>query len=132
MTDADDIRIAKEQVQSDIVDTFTGVLQPQEGRTFEYGLHDSTLEDDIAVATSAQLIAVPWRFPCTHVGKFLDIPATNVDFELHGTTIVDIRGVWLYHRYIDWLGALHQIGVTTATRPAHAEIVEIIDVEERA
>ena len=123
MTIGDDVAgLARQNVQLDIESIFSDSLRLQPDATFGFGLHDSTLADTIAFATSDELVAVPWRFPCTHVGSFLDIPATLVDLELRGTTFVDIRGAeWVYHRYIDYIGALHQIGVPTDGRPVHAE-----------
>jgi hypothetical protein len=50
----------------------------------------------------------------------LDIEETGVNFELRGTTFVDIRedeSYWVYYRYIDFIGALHQLGVPTVARP---------------
>jgi hypothetical protein len=120
----DHVVTAKQNVQLDIERTFLGVLRPQSDTSFAFGLHDSDLEDDLAFATSDQLVVVPWRFPCTQVGTFLDVPATNVDLELRGTTFVDIRKAepdWTYYRYIDFIGALHQMGISTNGRPVVAD-----------
>ena len=124
MTRGDDVAgVAKERVQFDIEHGFTEILQPREDASFHVGLLDSDLDDDRALATSDDLVAVPWTYPCTHVGTFLSIPATGIDFELRGTTFVDIRGPsssWSYFRYVDYIGALHQIGVSTDGRPVLA------------
>ena len=43
-------------------------------------------------------------------------------FELRGATFVDVRDpdpdCWIYYRFIDYLCALHHIGVQTIARPA--------------
>ena len=119
MTKGDDVAgKAKLLVRQDIEEGFADVLRARVDG-FAIGLHDSDLADDLALATSDQLVVVPWRYPCTHVGTFMNIPATGVNFELRGTTFVDIRNAddWTYYRYIDFTGALHQLGVTTDVRP---------------
>ena len=43
-----------------------------------------------------------------------------VELELRGLTVVQVAGDsegWQYSRFVDFLGALHQMGVTTTTRP---------------
>jgi hypothetical protein len=121
MSRGDDfVEQAKERVQFDIEQGFIAGLTSRSDARFAFGLHDSDLEDATTFATSEQLVVLPWRYPCTHTGTFLDIPATEIDFELRGTTVVDIRaevGTWTYYRYIDYLGALHQLGVPTVARP---------------
>jgi len=114
-------------VARDVQDGFKGVLDPREDASFAISLHDSDLNDFAAVTTSDTLVVIPWQYPCTHVGAFLDIPATNARFELRGTTFVDIRGPssgWTYYRYIDFIGALHQIGAAYDVRPVRADNLE--------
>jgi hypothetical protein len=112
---------AKEQVQFDVEESFKGILESRIDAPFAFGLHESDLNDATAFATSEELVVVPWRYPCTHTGTFLDIPATELDLVLRGTTFVDIRDdavdAWTYYRYVDYLGALHQLGVPTVARP---------------
>jgi len=122
MSRGDDMAAAaKERVQFDIVDGFKEMLSSRLDATFAFGLHQSDLDDGATFATSNELVVVPWRYPCTHTGTFMDIAATNVDLELRGTTFVDIRSDtqsdWTYYRYIDFIGALHQLGVPTVARP---------------
>jgi hypothetical protein len=128
MTNGDEVAgTVMEQVQFDIEHGFDGKLSAREGERFHVGLHDSDLAGAAAIATSDSLVVVPWRYPCTHTGLFLNVPATGVDFELRGTTLVDIRGPgeWTYYRYIDYLGALHQIGGSIdAVRPVVADLRE--------
>src|SRR5262245_20475376 len=121
MSRGDDfVDLAKERVQVDVEDGFKGMLIARAGEPFTFGLHDSPLDDATTFGTSDELVVLPWRFPCTHVGTFLDIPPTELDLELRGTTFVDIREddltAWRYYRYIDYIGALHQLGVPTVAR----------------
>jgi hypothetical protein len=112
---------AKKLVQYDVEQGFSEMLSSRTDAQFAFGLHDSDLEDETTFATSDQLVVLPWRYPCTHTGTFLDIPPTEIDFELRGTTFVDVRHdaetAWTYYRYVDYLGALHQLGVPTVARP---------------
>jgi hypothetical protein len=119
MTRGDDFASeAAQLVRRDIEDGFKGALEQRSDAAFAIGLHDSDLQDHLSLATSESLVVVPWVYPCTHEGVFLNIPATFVDLELRGTTFVDIRQQdWTYYRYIDYIGALHQIGVSTDARP---------------
>jgi hypothetical protein len=135
MTRGDDVaEQAKVLVQSDIVDGLKEMLSSRDDAAFSFGLHNSTLDDASAMATSENLVALPWRYPCTHTGTFLDIPATGIDFELRGTTFVDVTDQyereWIYYRYIDFIGALHQLGVPTAARPVTADVVERVKPPE--
>lgn len=119
---------AKQLVQRDVEDGFKGALEAREEAAFAFGLHGPDLNDFDAVTTSDTLVVVPWRYPCTHVGTFLDVPATNEKLELRGTTFVDIRGpsnAWTYYRYIDFIGALHQIGAAYDVRPVRADNLEV-------
>jgi hypothetical protein len=112
---------AKKLVQHDVEEGFRQALTSRGDAPFAFGLHDSELNDATTFATSDELVVLPWRYPCTHTGMFLNIPPTEVDLELRGTTFVDIRyddeSTWTYYRYIDYIGALHQIGVPTVARP---------------
>ena len=123
----DFVDAAKKLVQFDIEDSFKEMLSSRSDAPFAFGLHDSNLDDETTFATSDQLVVLPWRYPCTHTGTFLDIPPTEVDFELRGTTFVDIRyddeSTWIYYRYIDFIGALHQLGIPTVARPVRADVV---------
>ena len=109
-----------EQVREDIEVSFAGVLERRgDGLTTNLNQEDpmpALVSDEVGFA------AVPWEFPCTHVGMFLGIPPTFLDLVLRGATFVDIReddpARWGYYRYIDYHGALNQIGVTGIERPA--------------
>jgi hypothetical protein len=116
---------AIEQVERDVRKCFERQLTPQEPAPFAVELHGSDLTRTQAYATSDLLVAVPWRFRCTHTGPFLNIPPTYLSLELRGTTFVDIRkdtDAWTYYRYVDFVGALHQIGASTDVRPALSDV----------
>jgi hypothetical protein len=126
--DDDVLAEARRLVQSDIEDGFKGVLTAREEAAFAVGLDESDRNDFDAIATSDTLVVVPWRYPCTHVGTFLDVPKTNEKLELRGTTFVDVRGpssAWTYYRYIDFMGALHQLGAAYDVRPVRADTLAV-------
>jgi hypothetical protein len=126
--------VAKQRVQTDVEECFKEMLSSRDDAAFAVGLHGSELDDASAFATSDNLVVVPWRYPCTHTGTFLDIPATGMKFELRGTTFVDIREdderKWNYYRYIDFIGALHQLGVPTVARQVLADELVVEETPE--
>jgi hypothetical protein len=132
MSRGDDfIDAARDRVRKDIEEGFKEVLSSRHDAQFSFGLHGSDLDDDSAIATSDDLVVLAWRYPCTHTGPFMNIDATGVDLELRGTTFVDLRSSeWTYHRYIDFVGALHQIGVSYAVRPVVAD--DLVETEDDA
>jgi hypothetical protein len=115
-----------EAVGEDVTRGYEAALSPRGGGdAFAIGLEDSGLEPMQSFAQSDELVAVPWRYSCTHTGDFLSIPATFVSLELEGVTFVHVRSGerddWDFHRYVDYLGALQQIGVSMSVRPALEE-----------
>ena len=113
--------------RDDVIGGFSEVFAPRSGGgaggdAFVVGLHDSTLPWEATIAQSDAVAVVPWTLFCTHVGEFLGVPATHIDLELRGTTFIIPEGQHStslqLHRYIDYLGALHQLGAGTTTRPA--------------
>jgi hypothetical protein len=109
---------ALQSVEHDLIAGFEGVLDPCE---FTRDLHGADLAHEQLFATSKDLVVVPWVFRAVHVGEFLGVPPTYVEVELRGTTFVHVSGrdesEWAYYRYVDYLGFLHQLGVTVS-RPA--------------
>src|SRR3954466_2784720 len=109
-------------VERDVREGFGPFLTAAENNAFTIELTDSSIDSNDTTMTSDSLVAVPWVYRCAHTGPFLDVPATYVDLELRGVSFVDVRGQnaddWTYHRYIDYIGALHQLGVQTTNRPA--------------
>src|SRR4051812_40374217 len=117
---------AMDNVRSDIINAFADSLTPDNdagGFRIELSRGDrdseGALPPDVVVATSDEVVAVPWVYPCVHIGEFLGVAPTFIRFELSGVTFVPTAGAsdnWKYHRYIDFLYALQQMGVTL-TRP---------------
>src|SRR5690242_1041258 len=109
--DDNTIETAIQNVQIDVEGGFEGVLTALTDG-FQVGLVD--FADAQAVTSSDLVVTVPWSYRCTHTGRFLEIDPTFVELELRGITAVQVDGEsddWRYHRYIDFLGAVHQIGV---------------------
>jgi hypothetical protein len=117
--DQQTIDLAKDRVRDDILGGFEGILSADGNSAFSIDLKDSGLDDTDVVAASESVVVVPWRYRCVHTGTFLEIPPTYVRFELTGTTFVNVGlDTWVFHRFIDFLCALHHIGVSTSVRPA--------------
>ncbi len=115
--DDDIVTRAVDSVRQDVVEGFAAALSPRD-HGFQIDLDGSPAVG--AVTTSESMVTVPWAYACVHTGPFLGVPPTYVDVELRGATVVRVEGVqaeWSYHRYIDFLGALHQLGVSTSVRP---------------
>jgi SnoaL-like polyketide cyclase len=111
------------EVRDDVIQGYADALEPRGGSEgFAMGLEGSGLAAEESFATSDDLVAVPWTYACTQTGPFLDIQATQVDLVLRGVTFVQVitdnPANWWYYRYVDYLGALHQLGVSTSVRPA--------------
>jgi hypothetical protein len=117
---------AKAAVREDIVEGLSDYLSPDPdvdpAEVFAIDLTDSGLEEADVVATSETLVVIPWAYQCVHTGPFLEIPPTYVRFELRGATFVNVADEdpdrWPHYRFIDYLCALHHIGVQTIVRPA--------------
>jgi aminoglycoside phosphotransferase (APT) family kinase protein len=116
------VQQAMSSVAADLVKGLEGAFTPAPNSPVTIELNGSNLEPMAVTAQAETLVAVPWRFPCTHTGDFLGVPATYIDLELRGATFVEVNGPdaasWTYYRFIDFLSALHQIGVSTDGRPA--------------
>jgi len=122
--DAATIALAIARVEQDVVNGFDGALTPAGSGAFELDLDESGLTSTEVVATSEVVIVMPWVFRCVHTGPFIGVQATFVHFDLRGTTFVHVGSGetdpddWRYHRYIDFLCALHHMGISTGVRPA--------------
>jgi|SRR5882724_942587 hypothetical protein len=122
------IETVKNRVESDVVD----------GLRYSFTVDDSAdamnpafsirlngpddLEEADVIAASESFVAVPWVYACVHTGPFLDVQPTYIRFQLHGTTFVHAAAPdaadWTFYRYIDFLCALYNLGVSTSVRPA--------------
>lgn len=121
--DSATIATAIDRVRMDIMGGFDGILDPIGGLgAFSVDLNDSPLASNDIIATSEIVVVVPWVYRCKHTGTFLNVPATYVEFGLLGTTFVHVAAgdpdAWTFYRYIDYLCALHHMGVSTSVRPA--------------
>ena len=129
--DSELIETVMKNVRRDVISGFDDALSADGDDAFSIALEPTTLEENLVVATSDAVIVVPWIYRCVHTGVFLDVPPTFVHFELRGATVVNLRlfddGIkpnedgerpYLYHRFVDFLCALHHIGVSTSVRPA--------------
>jgi hypothetical protein len=122
------IETVKNRVQSDVVSGLASSFTADDGPDAMNPAFSITLagSDDLdeadIVAASDAFVAVPWAYACVHTGRFLDIQPTYIRFQLHGTTFVHAAAPdpdnWTYYRYIDYLCALYNIGVSTSVRPA--------------
>jgi hypothetical protein len=125
MTKGDEVwEDAVELIENDIVNGFEGSLTARRDAPFAIGLSGAEVDEELTVLTSDEFVVAPWIYPCTHTGMFLGVPATYIDLDLRGTTFVDIRRArnrWKFFRYIDYVGALHQLGVSTSGRPSLSE-----------
>src|SRR5581483_5002230 len=63
---------------------------------------------------------VAWEFKGVHDHDFQGIVATGRPVLIKGVTIVDHAAANgpLFHRYVDWLDVMAQIGVSSTHRPA--------------
>jgi hypothetical protein len=110
------VELARTLVEEDVVRCFGEVLEA--AGEFRIGLEGLVSSDGVTTSDSA--VSIPWSYPCRHTGRFLDVDPTLIELELRGMTFVQVDGEsdgWKYHRFVDFIGALHQIGVTTTSRP---------------
>jgi hypothetical protein len=83
-------------------------------------LAEADASPEEVVTASDGFVALPWTCTGQHVGPLLGVPATFLPLEVRGITVVDTRPdreAWRYHRSIDFLSVLHQLGVGVG-RPA--------------
>jgi hypothetical protein len=122
------IETVKNRVQSDVVSGLSSSFTADDRADAMNPAFSITLTgpEDLAegdiVAASESFVAVPWAYACVHTGPFLDVPPTYIRFRLHGTTFVHAAAPdpddWTYYRFIDFLCALYNIGISTNVRPA--------------
>ncbi len=122
------IVVVKNRVQSDVISGLSSSFTADDRADAMTPVFSITLagpedlEEGDVVAASESFVAVPWADACVHTGPFLEIQPTYVRFQLHGTTFVHAAAPdpddWIYYRFIDFLCALYNIGVSTNVRPA--------------
>ena len=112
----------RDMVFGDIQRGIGDIFEPLDGDAI-------SVQEDLAVHLErsdapAAAVAVPWVYRCRHVGIFQRLFPTNRELEMHGVTFVDFepkepkdeQGSPVFHRYIDWLGVLNQLGITVNWR----------------
>lgn len=105
-------------VADDVTAGLGGVFEPTEGGGLMPLDSFGPLDAPIASDTHA---ALPWQWQGAHVGEIAGIPATGTDVVLRGVTIIDRSGDdVLFHRFIDWLDVLQQLGAVLVGRPVVA------------
>jgi hypothetical protein len=67
---------------------------------------------------------VSWEYRAKHTSEFQGIKATQNNVVIRGLTVVDheASGGPLYHRHVDWLDLMSQLGVSSTQRPAVAKL----------
>jgi hypothetical protein len=69
--------------------------------------------------TEGAVVAVPWIYSCRHIGNFKGLLPTDRPIEMHGVTFVNFtegEDTPVFHRYIDWLGVVNQLGLEVSWR----------------
>ena len=65
------------------------------------------------------VVAVPWIYKCQHIGNFKGLLPTDRKIEMHGVTFVNYtqdEANPMFHRYVDWLGVVNQLGLEVSWR----------------
>jgi hypothetical protein len=118
----DIVAAAATNVQTDVEAGFSQIFRPGPHGGFAIELNGKKLEPQELVVSSNSVVGVPWVFTGEHVYDFLGVCPTGIVVALRGGTFVDVssggQDTWTYSRFIDYLGALHQLGVTAVSRPA--------------
>jgi hypothetical protein len=109
-------------VLDDVSESFGDALEQIDAPAVDL-LGAEGLEQNQMRAASEDLVVVPWVYRCRHIGPFLGVQPTDVVLLLRGATFVQVsepddRERWWYYRYIDYLGALNQMGISVSVRPA--------------
>ena len=68
--------------------------------------------------------AIVWEYHGRHTAAFQGVQPTGREVVIRGTTVVDVsrRSRPVFHRYVDWLDVMGQLGMTSTHRPALDEI----------
>ena len=74
---------------------------------------------DLPPITGGARTAVVWEYHATHTDFFQGVGPTGRPVTIRGVTVVDRSGPQpLFHRYVDWLEVMGQLGLTSTHRPA--------------
>ncbi|MHB8464270.1 MAG: hypothetical protein ACYDH6_21165 [Acidimicrobiales bacterium] len=74
--------------------------------------------------TNGKHTSVVWEFHGKHDAVFQGVRPTGRHVVIRGVTVVDKskRGRVLFHRYVDWLDLMSQLGLSSTFRPALDEL----------
>ena len=114
---------AATNVEEDVTTFFSAYLEPAGPKGgFAIELNGVEISPRELVVSSNSVVGVPWAFRGIHIADFLGVCKSGILVELLGATFVNASSQkeddWTYSRYIDYLGALHQLGVSAVSRPA--------------
>jgi len=102
---------AKRNVQRDIEKGIGHIFGPFEESAVSI---PEELEKHLLELNEATVVAVPWIYKCQHIGIFQDLLPTHRAIEMHGVTFVNYSQDGdnpVFHRYVDWLGVMNQLGL---------------------
>ena len=113
MTDIEGKDTPPALVERDVTEGLSELFAPREGfRVAERFAH-------VEPMSNGTHTSVVWEYSAVHTGDFQGIRPTGQEIVVSGVTIVDTSGGEpAFHRYIDWVGVLAQLGVSTTGRPA--------------
>jgi len=106
---------ALESVRKDIGKGIAEVFEPN-------GASPVSVPEELArvlEGTEAAVVAVPWVYRCVHTGDFQNLVPTYREIEMHGVTFVNYsqdENNPVFHRYVDWLGVVNQLGLEVSWR----------------
>jgi hypothetical protein len=117
---------AKARLLAQAVDLVSDDIEKGLGPAFQAtrGFAVPETAKSLPVITDGHYTVVSWEYRAKHTGEFQGIVATYNNVVIRGITIVDheATGGPLYHRHVDWLDLMAQIGLTTTQRPAVAKL----------
>lgn len=116
-----DPALAADLVQRDVEMALAEVFDAGDGGGFQ--LTHPVLKD--RPITNELMTAVPWTWTGTHTGRSALLPyqRTGRTVTVEGITLITEGedGEPQFHRHVDWVGALGQIGITLTDRPVFDE-----------
>ena len=113
--------LATELVQRDVELALAEVFDAGDGGGFRLAEPGGNSEP----ITNKDVTAVAWTWTGTHTGRSALLPyqRTGRQVTVEGVTLVTEGedGEPQFHRHVDWVGALGQIGITLTDRPVFDE-----------
>jgi hypothetical protein len=69
--------------------------------------------------TNGRHTAVVWEYHGRHDAPFQGVEPTGADIVIRGVTVIEQSGRrQVFHRYVDWLDVMAQLGLTSSMVPA--------------